>query len=74
MGLGIAFIVVGIVWLVFRKWIAARQYQISLEMLRRDRVQDDDRIRALERIGTMFSGLLILAGGALVVLHLIFQT
>lgn len=74
MELGIVFIVVGIVWLTFRKWIAARQYQISLEMLHRKPVQDDDRIHALERIGTLFSGLLILAGGAQVVLHLIFQT
>jgi hypothetical protein len=57
-----------------RKWIAARQYQISLEMLHRKPVQDVGRIHALERIGTLFSGLLVLAGGALVVLHLIFQT
>lgn len=73
MGLGIDFIFVGIVWLVFRKWIAARQYQITLEMLRREPVQDDDRIRALERIGTMYSGLLSLAGVELIVLDLIFQ-
>ena len=73
MGLGIAFVVVGTVWLTFRKWIAARQYQISLEMLHRKPVQDDVRIRALERIGALFRGLLILAGGAVVVLHLIFQ-
>jgi hypothetical protein len=73
MGLGLAFIAVGVAWLIFRKWIAAYQYWIILEMLRRKQDTDADRIQALERIGILFCSLLIIGGTYLVGLHLLFR-
>lgn len=73
MGLGLAFIGVGVAWLIFRKGIAAYQYWIILEMLRRKQDTDPERIQALERIGILFCSLLIVGGIYLVGLHLLFR-
>lgn len=74
MGLGLVFIGVGVVWLIFRKWIAAYQYRITLEMLRRTREPNEDRVKAFEQAGSLFAVLLVAAGSALVLLHVIFQS
>jgi len=73
MGLGLAFIGMGVVWLIFRKWIAAYQYWIILEMLRRKQDTDADRVQALERIGILFCGLLIIGGICRIGLHVLFR-
>lgn len=74
MGLGLVFVGVGVVWLIFRKWIAAQQYRIALEMLRRTREPNEDGVRAFEQAGSLFAVLLVVAGLALDLLHVIFQS
>jgi hypothetical protein len=74
MGLGLVFIAVGVVWLIFRKWIAVQQYGIALELLRRKREPNEDRVKAVEQAGSLFAVLLVGAGLALVLLHVILQS
>lgn len=73
MELAVAFIMIGAVWLIFRKWIARRQYRVVTQMLGRSPDYDERRVKAFEQAGTLFSVLLLLAGLALVVLHLVFR-
>lgn len=71
MELGIVLIVVGAVWLTFRKWIARQQYRIVTEMFGGKTHVDERRVRALELVGVLFCTLLILAGVAIATLHLV---
>lgn len=71
--MAVAFIVIGTVWLIFRKWIARQQYRIIMQMLGRNQQIDEGRIGAFETIGILFSVLLLLAGGTILILNLAFQ-
>jgi hypothetical protein len=69
MELALVFIVVAVVWLTFRKWIAREQYRIATQMLGQNSDGDERRVKAVEHAGILFSVLLLLAGVALVILH-----
>jgi hypothetical protein len=71
MKLAVLFIVIGTVWLAFRKWIARQQYRIVSEMLGGTSHDDEFRVKAFQQVGTMFCFLLILGGVAIAVLHLV---
>lgn len=82
MTLGLIFIGVGLVWLLFRKWIARMQYGASLEMLGRKvdysnselhHEADEERVRGVEMLGVFFCLVLIVSGLLIVVLTLIFR-
>ncbi|WP_157731677.1 hypothetical protein [Arthrobacter sp. YN] len=88
MALGLVFIAIGVVWLMFRRPIARRQYWISSQMLGRkvgyeltDSESDVDagsekevqRIRGFEMLGVFFCAVLVLGGLLIVVLTLIFR-
>jgi hypothetical protein len=73
MGLATVFMVIGAVWLTFRKWIARRQYSIATQMLGRKPNDDERCVKALEQLGTAFCVLLLLAGLALATLQLVFR-
>ncbi len=82
MTLGLVFIGVGLVWLVFRKWIARLQYGASLEMLGRKvdysnselhPEADEERVRGFGMLGVFFCSVLIIGGLLIVVLTLIFR-
>jgi cbb3-type cytochrome oxidase subunit 3 len=70
MQLAIFLIVVGTVWLIFRKSIARYQLAIISEVLRAGHDSDEERVNALKQLGTMFAVLLLLAGIAIVILNL----
>ncbi|MET3176595.1 UNVERIFIED_ORG: hypothetical protein ABIB52_004470 [Arthrobacter sp. UYCu721] len=70
------FLLVSMVWPVFRRDIARYQYQISMTMFGRHRPEQDqeqDQIRAMESVGIAFSVLLFLAGLLLLTLNLAFS-
>jgi hypothetical protein len=69
--LGIVFIVVGAVWLAFRKRIAREQYRIVTGVLGLNPNDDGARVKAFEQMGTLFCILLILAGAAIAILHMV---
>lgn len=71
MQLAIFLILVGSVWLIFRKQIARYQLVITSQMLRAGNGSDEERVNALKQLGTMFAVLLLLAGIAIVVLNLV---
>jgi hypothetical protein len=71
MQLGIVFILTGTIWLVFRKAIAQQQFLIIRSRLRAGHEPPEERAKALERFGTMFAVLLVLAGAAIVILYLV---
>jgi hypothetical protein len=71
MELAIAFIVIGAVWLTFRKWIARQQYRIATEMLGGKPNDDEGRVKALEQVGTMFCILLLFVGIAIAIFHMV---
>jgi hypothetical protein len=70
--LGLIFLLVSIVWFVFRRDIARYQYQIAMTMFGRPRPEPDEyqrQLRAAELIGIAFSGLLFSAGALLLALN-----
>jgi len=71
MELAIAFVVIGAVWLTFRKWIARQQYRIAAQMLGGKPDDDERRVEGLEQVGALFCILLLLAGVSLATLHLV---
>ena len=71
MELAVVFIVVGAVWLTFRKWIARKQYRIVTGMLGGRANDDEGRVKAFQQLGTLFCFLLILAGIVIASLHLV---
>lgn len=71
MELVIVFILIGTVWLTFRKWIARQQYRIATQMLGHKSNDDEQRVKTLEQVGTLFCVLLLLAGVAIATLHLV---
>lgn len=71
MQLGIAFIVVGSVWCIFRKAIARHQFRIIRPLLRTGQAAPEQRTKAMERLGIMFALLLVLAGAIIAVLYLV---
>ncbi|BCW13000.1 MULTISPECIES: hypothetical protein [Paenarthrobacter] len=73
MTLGLVFIIVGLVWVVFRKWIASRQLFITDQMLNRPDEPDAGRVSGFEQLGVFFSILLIISGVVIVGLTLIFR-
>lgn len=73
MQLAVAFILIGTLWLTFRKWIARQQYRIGTQMLGHKSNDDERGVKALEQVGTLFCVLLLLAGVAIATLHLVFR-
>ena len=69
--LAVVLIVVGAVWLTFRKWIARQQYRIVTGMLGGRANDDGGRVRAFQQLGTLFCFLLILAGVVIAILRLV---
>lgn len=67
----LAFIGIGITWLIFRKWIAEMQYRAVMQMLRGSQELDKERVRAIEKIGVLFSVLLLLSGSLMLILNLL---
>ncbi|WP_458106902.1 hypothetical protein M1D51_13855 [Arthrobacter sp. R3-55] len=87
MALGLVFIAIGVVWLLFRRPIARRQHWITSQMIGRrgelseseppleaDTEADGERVRGFEMLGVFFCTVLILGGLLIVVLTLIFRS
>ncbi|MGO4146960.1 hypothetical protein AB4Y77_17910 [Paenarthrobacter sp. YAF11_1] len=86
MTLGLVFIGIGLVWLLFRRPIARRQHWISSQMIGRrgehseseppheaGAEADGERVRGFEMLGVFFCSVLIVGGLLIVVLTLIFR-
>ncbi len=74
--LGLIFLLVSMVWLLFRKNIARYQYQISMSMFGRHRPGPDQQQlqeRGMELAGIAFSILLFIGGIILLALNLAFS-
>lgn len=74
--LGLVFILISIVWVIFRRDIAAYQYQIAMTMfnkLRPEQEQEQLQLKAVETLGIVFSVLLFVAGILLLTLNLTFS-
>ena len=70
MGEGVVFVVVSAAWFVFRKRIAAYQFFLVTEKFKILPVRDSaEQLRGMELLGTLFCGLLFVAGVLLTVLH-----
>lgn len=69
----VAFVVIGLVWLTFRRWIASQQHRIIVQMTGRGQHADQAQIDALQKIGVAFAALLLVAGLSMLVLTLVFQ-
>jgi len=64
------FMVVGAVWFLLRRRIAAYQVYIITEKFRVLPVRDkSEQVRGMEVIGTLFCSLLFFAGAVIVALH-----
>lgn len=74
--LGLILALVSIIWFVFRRDIAAYQYQIFMLMTGRLRPGHDEeqgQQRAMEALGTAFSVLLFITGMLLLTLNFVFS-
>ena len=70
MGEGVFFVLVAVVWFVFRKRIAAYQVHLITEKLKVLPVGDKaEQVRGMELLGTLFCMLLFVAGVLLMVLR-----
>lgn len=74
MPVGVAFVLMGGLWLAFRKPIARQQYQIVQQILGKGQASDEDRTIAFEHIGLLFSILLLAAGGLILILEAVLAT
>lgn len=69
--LGLVFIPISIVWIIFRRDIAGYQYQIAMTMFNKPQPEQEQlQTRAMETLGIAFSVLLIIAGILLLILNL----
>ena len=71
MELAVVFVMIGAVWLIFRKWIARQQYRMVTEMFGGKASADERRVEVIELVGVLFCTLLILAGAAIATFHLV---
>jgi hypothetical protein len=69
----VAFLLVGAIWLIFRRGIARQQHRIVMQMTGRSQQPNQGQIDAIQKIGVLFSVLLLLAGLIMLALHITFQ-
>ncbi|NQD90431.1 hypothetical protein HP499_21850 [Paenarthrobacter sp. CM16] len=87
MALGLVFIGIGLVWLLFRRPIARRQHWITSQMIGRrgelseseppheaDTEAGEERVRGFEMLGVFFCAVMIVGGLLIVVLTLILRS